>query len=211
MSSDSIIESVSVVASPWRQSAYYDNAEKQIELFWGEKTIFRKLFSRLELDTVIELACGHGRHSELIAASCSKLILMDVIKENVEFCRGRLGRFENVDYYLNNGYDFSPVQDASVSAIFCYDAMVHFSQDIVESYIADAARVLQSGGMALFHHSNYAGPAKKHYGLHPHARNCMTMAHFAEHSKAVGLEVVESTVIPWGGVADLDGITLLRK
>lgn len=211
MQNNSLLDSVNVVAVPWKQSPYYDDAEKHMEMFWGESTIFRTLFSNLRLETVIELACGHGRHSERIAPFCSKLILMDVVPENIEFCRGRLARFENIDYHINNGFNFAPVPDNSASAIFCYDAMVHFSRDIVESYLKDTARVLQPGGMALYHHSNYAGPAKEHYGMHPHARNCMTIEQFAEYGKAAGLQIVESKSIPWGGIADLDAVALVRK
>jgi ubiquinone/menaquinone biosynthesis C-methylase UbiE len=160
---------------------------------------------------MLELACGRGRHSEVVARMAGRLIIMDVLEENIAACRKRLAVYENIEYFKNNGFNFHPLMDESVTSIFCYDAMVHFTPDIVRSYLKDTARVLKPGGMALYHHSNYAGPELEHYGLHPHARNCMTQLQFAELASECGLSIVESTLISWGGVPDLDRLTLVKK
>ena len=99
---------------------------------------------------------------------------MDIFQENIDFSRHRLRFFNNVDSHVNNGYDFQPIADGSLSSIFCYDAMVHFAPEVVRSYLKDTARVLKPGGRALFHHSNYPTAPKEHYGQNPHARNQMT-------------------------------------
>ena len=118
----------------------------------------------------------------------------------------------HVDIVRNNGFDFHPVADASLSAIFCYDAMVHFGPDLVASYLKDTARVLEPGGMALYHHSNYmADDPTRHFGLNPHARNNMSATLFADLAKQAGLEVVDSIVFDWGDAVALDGLTLVRR
>jgi SAM-dependent methyltransferase len=162
-------ESVEVVADPWKQSTYYDDAEKWTIIFWSEDHPFYPLFKRLDLTAVLELACGHGRHSEIVAKRCGQLTLMDVHEENIEYCRTRLARFQNTVFFTNSGHDFQPITDDALTAIFCYDAMVHFSPDLVEAYLRDTARVLTPGGMALYHHSNYPAPLDWHYGQNPHA------------------------------------------
>ena len=81
----------------------------------------------------------------------------------------------------------------------------------MRSYLRDAARVLAPGGRALFHHSNYPREPKTHYGQNPHARNQMTAALFQSHTKAAGLETLETVVIPWGDIADLDCLSLVEK
>ena len=88
-------ESVEVVADPWKQSTYYDDAEKWTIIFWSEEHPFYPLFKRLDLTAVLELACGHGRHSEIVAERSGQLALMDVHEENIEYCRTRLARFQN--------------------------------------------------------------------------------------------------------------------
>jgi SAM-dependent methyltransferase len=136
---------------------------------------------------------------------------VDIHEENLTFCRRRFGDRPNLEIYKNNGFDFHPVADASLTSIFCYDAMVHFSPDLVASYLKDAARVLRPGGMALFHHSNYAAPLDLPYGLNPHARNHMTELLFREYALKAGLDVVETKAMEWGGEPGLDRLSLLRR
>lgn len=89
--------------------------------------------------------------------------------------------------------------------------MVHFSPDIVQNYLKDAARILKPEGMGLFHHSNYAAPMDRHYGQNPHARNHMTKDLFAYFAAQAGLKVVESVVIDWSTSKDLDCVSLVRR
>lgn len=203
--------SVQVVGDPWKISPYYEQAEGMIQIFWNPSTIFRRQFDRLNLESVIELACGHGRHAEQIAARCGRLTLMDIHEDNISFCRERLKGHANVQFVLNSGFDFRPVEDSSTTAIFCYDAMVHFSPDIVESYLLDARRVLRPGGMALLHHSNYSAPLDQHYGLNPHARNHMTEQLFRELVGKSDLKIVDTVAIAWGHDQELDRVSLLRR
>ena len=73
-----ITQSVEVVAAPWRQSVYYEDAETWTFIFWSEDHPFYPQFKRLDLTVVLELACGHGRHSEIVAGRSGQLTLMDV-------------------------------------------------------------------------------------------------------------------------------------
>lgn len=198
------------VAKPWDKSPYYQNAEKLTEVFWGENTIFLKFFNRLDLTSVTELACGHGRHSEIVQPKAGHLTLIDVFEDNLRTCQERMSQSKNVTYLLGNGYDFQPIKTGSQSAIFCYDAMVHFAPELVESYLKDAARILAPGGLALLHHSNFNPTQDQHYGLNPCARNAMTRTMFNAFADAASLELVEARKISWGGHEDLDGVSLLR-
>ena len=206
----SIKNSVNIVAEPWIGSTYYDDAEQWTFLWWDDNRPFKPMFDRLDKTSVLELACGHGRHSERVAPVAGRLILMDVLPENIAFCRNRI-KGGNVEYILNNGFDFRPVEDASLTSIFCYDAMVHFSKDIVASYLRDAHRVLRPGGMALLHHSNYSGPSRDHYGQHPGARNLMQRLEFQALSNSAGFAVLQSTTFTWAETPDLDCLSLLQK
>lgn len=204
-------DSVELVGEAWKKSTYYDDAEQWTWLFWDEAHPFRPWFDKLELGHVLELACGRGRHSEIAAAKAVKLTGMDIHDENIEACRRRLSKFENVNFICNGGSDYQPVADRSITSIFCYDAMVHFSPDLIESYLLDSARILVPGGMALFHHSNLDSGSNQHYGLNPCARNTMTLERFNELAIASGLEPVESRPMDWGGFPNLDGLSLVRR
>jgi SAM-dependent methyltransferase len=206
-----IRESVRKVGQSWENSPYYENAERLIDVFWRDGTLFRRLFEKLDLTTTVELACGHGRHAERITPDCGRLTLMDIHVGNIDFCKNRLSRFTNVEYFVNNGFDFQPLPPASQTAIFCYDAMVHFSPDVVRSYVIDTARVLKQGGLALFHHSNYPALLDVPYSRNPQARNHMTRGLFAQYCGEANLLIEEAKVIQWGGEPDLDCVTLVRR
>ncbi|MGH8654524.1 MAG: class I SAM-dependent methyltransferase [Gammaproteobacteria bacterium] len=193
-------------AKVWVDSAYYKNAETWTHIFWGRDWRFIELFKQLRLDNVLKLACGHGRHSEHVLrhyhGQIRKMTCMDVNQENIEFCGKRLREWlasGMVELQKNNGIDFQPIAAESVTSIFCYDAMVHFDKEVVAAYLRDAFRVLKSGGLGLFHHSNYSKDPDIHFGKKPHARNFMSKELFADCARKARLEIVTQKVIPWGG------------
>jgi len=208
---DALAASVRVVAEPWVDSDYYRQAEHWTDIFWNHDGPFRPLYDQLDKRSVLELAAGYGRHAERAAPHCGTLIVMDVIEYNVKICRMRLQKMPNVAYVVNNGFDYRPVPDSFITGIYCYDAMVHFSPDLVAAYLADTYRVLKPGGQALFHHSNYQAPDARHYGQNPHARNSMTLEAFARLAERAGLTVVHAEAITWTGIAGLDGVTVVEK
>lgn len=206
-----LLKSVRIIAEPWLDSPYYEEAEKWTSHFWDKDGVYRQYFDRLPRHHVLDLAAGHGRHADVAATLADQLCVVDVVAKNIEVCKRRLANYQNVSYFQNDGFSFRPVTDGSVSGIYCYDAMVHFSPDIVKAYLEDTYRVLSPGGGAVYHHSNYPAPLNRHYGQNPHARNHMTQVLFIKLAREAGLEVVDSTVIPWAEDADLDCVTLVRR
>jgi len=211
MTANDLSRSIDVVKAPWADSPYYERAEATVELFWGERTVFRRYYEQLDLDAVIELACGHGRHAIRSATRCRQLTLVDVFEANLKACRARLSAFDNVDFVLGAGADFQPLPDASFTAIYCYDAMVHFSPDLVGAYLQDAARVLKPGGRMLSHLSNFPAPLDRHYGQNPCARNHMTPALLDQLTQRAGLRMLDATEIAWGGHPALDRVVLWER
>lgn len=82
----------------------------------------------------------------------------------------------------------------------------------MKSYLNDAAWILAPEGLFLSHHSNYsANPGSPSYGLNPHARNHMSHELLKSIATGAHLEIVEGTSITWGGVSNLDRVTLLQR
>jgi SAM-dependent methyltransferase len=214
-----IRQSIDVVKESWIGSPYYEDAEQWTFLFWDEKYIFRRYFDHLDITRCAELACGHGRHAEQLLRRhpdrVEALYCLDVLEENVAFTMRRIGMFGRAKVLLVSGSDFQPIPSATLTSIFCYDAMVHFGPDIVLSYLVDASRVLVPGGRALLHHANlYApdtGKPGRHYGLNPNARNHMTLALFEFFAQQAGLRILQTEAMPWAGIPDTDLITLLER
>jgi len=200
------------VGRDWITSPYYDEAEeKWMHVFWGPNTMFYKMFYQLDSSIILELACGHGRHSAQMQDWDNQTILMDINQSNIDFCIQRFAGFPRFTILLNNGFDCRPLDNDSCTAVFCYDSMVHFDSEVVFSYLRDIFRILKPGGRALLHHSNYTGNPGGHYAENPHCRNFMSQSLFAHYSKKSGLSIVESATINWGHDPDLDCLTLVAK
>lgn len=206
---------VNEVGQYWHADPYYDRAEQAdwLQPFWSTDVPhrpFRRMFDTLDLRVTLELACGHGRHAQQVYRAVPALILMDVVPENVEFCKRRFAGAQNVAAVQNDGVSFRPIPDGALTAIFCYDAMVHFEFDVALSYVRDAARVLERGGRALFHHSILDAFPGRDHRLNPGGRNFMNHSAFQHVASRAGLKVLESAVMDWDA-PHTDALTLLEK
>lgn len=176
---------------------YYKAEEKEnIAVFWDEKSKFYEMFKMLDLDNVIELAVGHGRHVPQYIEQAKHVTLVDILEENIDFCKDRFQDRKNISYYCNNGFNLCELEAKQYSALFTYDAMVHFEMMDIYEYLKDIYRVLKPGAMALFHHSNNTSDYKLSSGTH--MRNYMSKDIFAYLAYRTGFEVVKQEVISWG-------------
>lgn len=195
--------------------SYFDVAEgeEMLSRFWGNGYPFFRMFSMLDQTKIIELACGRGRHVQKYLDSAGDITLVDILEKNIEICRERYKDNPKIHYYVNNGKDLSELPDSSYTAMFTYDAMVHFQYLDVNNYLKETFRVLQPGGYALFHHSNNDQDYKAALGSenNPKARAFMSKNLFAHMAYEAGFEIVEQHVLDWEGVEKIDCVTLLRK
>jgi SAM-dependent methyltransferase len=108
---------------------------------------------------VLELGCGGGKFSRLLAPRCRSLLCSDISPEMIDHTRSTLsarGLGENVDYVVLNGVDFSGVPDESADFIFSYDVQLHLPLENVFGYMRDARRVLRDNGVFMLHQVNLA-------------------------------------------------------
>jgi SAM-dependent methyltransferase len=200
------------VAKNWSNDPdYYSSAEGWVAKLWDPQADFRPLFDKMDPADIVELACGHGRNSWQMRDWGNKITLVDVVPENISVCRERFKDTPNVTFVANHGTEYTGLADAAYSAIFCYDAMVHFDHTVVFAYLVDSARILKPGGMALFHHSNYGANPGGDYTTNPHWRNFMPSGLFADYASKAGLAVVDQKILQWGSHAGSDALTLVRK
>ena len=191
---------------------YFDLAESEsaMNIFWNKNLTIYKMFSRLDLDNVIELAVGHGRHVKMYEQKANHIVLVDILQKNIDFCRERFKDNPKIDYYCNNGYNLSELNDNEYSALFTYDAMVHFEMMDIFEYLKDIYRVLRKDGMALFHHSNNTSDYKNSFFTATQGRSYMSKDIFAYLAYRAGFEIVEQQIIDWDDKG-LDCVSLVRK
>lgn len=130
---------------------YFENAEeeKSLEIFWNYESEFYKMFQKIDTSNIIELACGRGRHVPHYCDKAKKITLVDILKRNIEICKKRFSDSQKIEYYQNDGFDLKELKSSEYSALFSYDAMVHFELMDIYSYLKDIYRVLVGGGQSV--------------------------------------------------------------
>ncbi len=203
------------IGKDWEEHHYYNDAEGWLDVFWGSDSPFLPLFDKLDCSRITELACGRGRHVNQYKARARGITLVDINQTNIDFCKKRFAQESNISYHVTGGNNFSVVEGGTQTAVFSYDAMVHFELLDIASYLRDTARVLAPGGMGLFHHSNYAANPGGFYKSNPHWRNFMSADIFAHLAARAGLRILSQTLISWDVgkplVANIDCISLCQK
>jgi ubiquinone/menaquinone biosynthesis C-methylase UbiE len=198
------------IGADWEHSPYYDMAEGFMDSCWSE-IVWPMIFD-CDFSVVVDLAAGHGRSSEKLRRLAGRLHVVDIVAENVEFCRRRFAGDARFEFHLCDGMTFPSVPDDSVSLVYCFDAMVHFDSDTVRSYLREIRRVLPPGGRAFCHHSNYVGNPTGDFRQSPHWRNFMSKELFAHWADKEGLSVLRARVVDWGADApSLDCLTVLER
>ena len=142
--------------------------------------------------------------------AAGKITLVDILEENMDFCKNRFSGSDKIVYYKNNGFNLEKLDSSSYTSLFSYDSMVHFEMMDVFQYLKETYRILSVGGKALFHHSNNTEDYRITFLTGTGGRNYMSKQLFAYLANRAGLTVLEQRVIDWGK-KDLDCITLVEK
>ena len=196
------------VGDDWKERPYYDEAEQYMEQQWREA--IWPFIQSADFSYVLDLAAGHGRNSEKLKQHAKKIHIVDINSENIEFCKKRFAGDSRFLFNQNDGCSLNFIPSASISLVYCFDAMVHFDSDVVRAYLREFARVLRPNGLGFCHHSNYTQNPGGDVHRNPGWRNFMSQALFAHYCSKEGLAVVKSRVIDWE-LPGSDCITLFRK
>jgi SAM-dependent methyltransferase len=191
--------------------AYFDKVEEQTAAFWAFGSPFRDQFDLMDRETVVEIACGKGRHTAQAVPLCKTIWATDTSTDALAELSDRFKDVPTVRPLLVTGdSDLPEIASGSVTAVFSYDAMVHFEMLTVSAYLTEISRILRPGGRALLHHSNYAVNPGGKFAENPAWRNYMSsdiMCHLASRNR---LRVVFQKAIDWD-LPELDMLTVLEK
>lgn len=182
---------------------YFQLAEADMDDQWRE-IIFPQIRD-FDFEAVLELAPGRGRNTEKLCGVSKKIYAVDLNSYALNQCRERIGEEFNgcsVEYHLNNGTDLAMIADSEITAIYCWDAAVHFDKEVTADYIREFARILKAGCKGFVHHSNLGDIASKDLSKNPHWRSNVSKDFFADICRKNSLRVVSQTDIPWAGIND---------
>lgn len=192
---------------------YFTKGESEgwVASFWEPTSIFVRLFNELNTTRCAEIACGFGRHSAQIVNRCQELYLIDTSIDAIAVAKERFKAHPHVKVLLSeDGLSLPAVPNHHLTAVFSYDAMVHFEPLTVAAYLAEINRTLATHGRALLHHSNYAGNPTGKFSDAIGGRNYMTLDLFAHFCSRNGLKILYQHVLDWS-FEKSDALTLVEK
>jgi SAM-dependent methyltransferase len=134
-----------------------DYGRPDLDRFWadGEHDLDRllgELDARVEPgDTVLDVGCGVGRLTRVLAARARHVIALDVSARMLERARELNAGLDNVEWVLGDGRSLVRVGDASVDAAISHVVFQHIPDPAVTlGYVRELGRVLRPGGWAAF-------------------------------------------------------------
>lgn len=129
--------------------------------FWlqGEAeldSMLEPLAQRLEpSDEVVEIGCGVGRLTHVIARRARSVRALDVSPQMLELAREYGATLTNVEWLLGDGTSLDGIDDESADACVSYVVFQHIPDpEVTLDYIREIGRVLRPGGWAAFQVSN---------------------------------------------------------
>jgi ubiquinone/menaquinone biosynthesis C-methylase UbiE len=127
------------------------------ERFWrdGERDLDTLLTTLgLEVrpeDRVLDLGCGVGRLTRVLAARAAHVTALDVSAEMLTLAHEHHPDLGNVEWVLGDGETLAGIEDASLDAVVSHVVLQHIPSAKVQlGYVAEFGRVLRPGGWAAF-------------------------------------------------------------
>src|SRR6266511_3261226 len=134
------------------------------ERFWaqGERDldhVLGKLGARIEEgDSVVDLGCGVGRLTRVIAARAESVYAIDVSAEMLAKARKHNPELGNVEWIHGDGSPLRPIPDKAADAVVSPVVVQHIPDPrVTYGYVAEMGHVLRPGGWAAFQVSNDPG------------------------------------------------------
>ena len=142
-------------------------------------------------DVVLDISCGQGNGSVVLAKHCSKVYAFDVEKEFIEKGEKVYGeKFDNVDFLLGEPEKPLPLDDNSISFAVSIHTMEHVEDDRL--FLSELKRVLKKDGLLYLEvpvriKKPFSGNSEP---LLPHTDNFA--GHYREYSPNSFIELVSS-------------------
>jgi hypothetical protein len=190
----------------WGQSYEWPQAGGEWSAAWGGadmqwyRTILPRIHVFLPVETVLEIAPGHGRWTQYLKGLCQRLLVVDLSASCIDVCRRRFAAAPHIEYFVNDGKSLDMIPDHAVDFAFSFDSLVHAEHDVIEAYLQQLGKKINPNGIGFIHHSNLGAyqPGKPgQWGPHGRAWT-VTAAKVAAYATEAGLQCIGQETINWG-------------
>lgn len=159
------------MADYWDQRAaedpffFVDNCmryrDPDLKQFWqdGQEALDRILvelgMSIESTDDVLEIGCGVGRITRVLAERGANVRALDVSERMLDGARELNPQLANVEWILGDGYSLAGIETSSVDVCHSHVVFQHIPDpEVTLGYVREMGRVMRPGGWAGFHVSN---------------------------------------------------------
>jgi SAM-dependent methyltransferase len=182
---------------------------------WGSSsaqwfgTILPRIRSFVPAANILEIAPGFGRWTRFLATLCDDYYGVDISSKCIDYCRERFA-LPHMRFFVNDGTSLSMIPEKSVDFAFSFDSLVHADAPVIEGYVGQLISKLSPKGAAFIHHSNLGGLRAPAGELH--MRDPSVSARLiSEYVSAAGGQILCQEIVKWGGVEDLDCLSLFSR
>ena len=109
-----------------------------------------ELLSLTSSDTVVDLGSGCGFIARALAPKVNKLYCLDISEDFLNYCKQETQHNNNVECYLVEYADLSPLANHNITAIYATALFIHFNLYDVYHYINACYNCLPTGGRLMF-------------------------------------------------------------
>ena len=148
--------------APWYVDTSLNYDEPDLERFFetGRKIVSEALDggpAPRDTGLAIEIGCGLGRITLALADRFDRVIGLDISSEMLERAR-ETAPHERVTFVLGDGASLGQIGDGVADLVLTFTVFQHIpSVKVIETYIAEAGRVLRPGGVFVFQWNNTPG------------------------------------------------------
>ena len=125
----------------------WDSAQEYLEYlrYLSAYVLFAERFVRNA--SVLEIGCGTGYGCDFLSNSASKIIALDVSKDNLTYLRRTYGK-ESILLVQADGMKL-PFRTNSFDAVISFQVIEHIQPNIVVSFLSEINRVMKRNGRFL--------------------------------------------------------------
>ena len=120
---------------------------------------------------VLDIACGTGYGSALLAQKAEKVYGVDISQETIDYCNENY-KMHNLKYIQGSVSDI-PFEDNSIDVIVSFETIEHVTDMLQEEFRKEIKRVLKDDGLLII-----STPDKKIYSDIPKYNNEFHMKEF---------------------------------
>lgn len=133
---------------PYRQAdvgAFFAGGEEAVAIFE------RELGFTVRGDRLVDLGCGVGRLTRVLAKRAREVVALDVSPEMLARAKEHNPHLDNVRWVHGDGASLAGIEDGWADGVFSHVVFQHIPDAAITlGYVAEIGRVLAPGGWAAF-------------------------------------------------------------